>query len=256
MRIPARLSRTLAFAALVAVSLPLVGPAFADDEPPPVIESAEDIVRAARNSLYASEAFMKGRLRPEGISFSKIPFQVAVADREITFSFYQDDKTKNGINQIISLSLKDNRYEMSETITGQEKTALPLERYGQKIRGTDVTYEDIAMRFLYWPDPVRQPDEQVGGLVGNVDTWVVDAENPIESGPYRKVRVWVDKASGATLRIEGYDAKGRLKKRFEVKGVQRDGDGGWVPETVRVESFDPETGKNTSDTVMEFDKPK
>lgn len=260
MRIPKSfLLRAPGFAVAALFVCP-VGSAFADEErggaPAVQIKTGEDIVRVARNSLYGTEAVMKGRLRPGGITFKQVPFQVAVVDREISFRFYGGDKTKNGINQIISLSLKDNRYEMNETVTGRAKKELALERYGEKIRDTDVTYEDIAMRFLYWPDPVRQPDEKVGGLVGNVDTWVVDTVNPIASGPYRKVRVWVDQGSGAALKIEGYDGQGRMKKRFQVKGVQRDGDGGWVPESVRVESYDPASGKNTSDTVMEFDKPK
>ncbi len=233
-------------------------PVSAEDKvaaPVVTITTGEDVMRIARNSLYSQDAQMTGRLRPGGITFKQVPFQISVFEREIKFGFYKDDKTKNPIDKVVSLNLQDNRYELREIVKGRNEE-LPLERYGERIRDTDVTFEDIAMRFLYWPDPERQPDEKVGGVVGNVDAWVVDAVNPIESGPYRKVRVWVDQGSGAALKIEGYDARGRLKKRFQVKGVQRDGDGGWVPDTVRVESFDPETGKNTSDTVMEFDKPK
>jgi len=225
------------------------------ERPVVTISSGEDVLRVARNSLYNQDAKLRGRLRPGGISFKQVPFQISVFEREIKFGFHKGDKSKNEIDQVVILNLKDNRYELREIVEGRNEE-LALERYGERIRGTDVTFEDIAMRFLYWPDPERQPDEKVGGVVGAVDAWVVDAENPIETGPYRKVRVWVDKASGAALKIEGYDGKGRLRKRFQVKGVQRDGDGGWVPETVRVESFNPETGKNTSDTVMEFDKPK
>lgn len=226
---------------------------------PPVItiSTGEDVMRIARNSLYNQDAKMKGSLRPVGISFQKsIPFVISVFEREIKFCFYKDDKTSSKeFDKVVSLNLEDNRYELREIVKGKNEE-LALERYGDTIRGTDVTFEDISMRFLYWPDPVRQPDESVRGVVGNVKAWVVDAVNPIESGPYRKVRVWVDQGSGAALKIEGYDAEGRLTKRFEVKGVQRDGDGGWVPEWVKVKTYDPKTGKRLSGTDMEFDKPK
>jgi hypothetical protein len=264
MKIPASMKVTnrfrllrsaLALAALVfCAGLPLAAEDGAE-APVVTVTTGEDIMRIARNSLYNQDAQMTGRLRPGGITFRQVPFQISVFEREIKFGFYKDDKSKNPIDKVVSLNLKDNRYELREIVKGKNDE-LPLERYGEKIRGTDVTFEDISMRFLYWPDSERQPDEKVGGVVGNVNAWVVVAKNPIETGPYRKVRVWVDQGSGAALKIEGYDAKDRMKKRFQVKGVQRDGDGGWVPDTVRVESFDPETGKNTSDTVMEFDKPK
>ena len=41
-----------------------------------------------------------------------------------------------------------------------------------------------------------------------------------------------------------------------VRDVQRAGKGEWVLEKVRVTTFDPDSGKQKSETYMEFDKPK
>jgi hypothetical protein len=52
----------------------------------------------------------------------------------------------------------------------------------------------------------------------------------------------VDEASGALLRIEGYDWQGKLVRRFEVLTVQKI-EGQWFLRTMRIENYDPATGK-------------
>jgi negative regulator of sigma E activity len=53
---------------------------------------------------------------------------------------------------------------------------------------------------------------------------------PSKDAPYATVLLWVDKESGALMRMEGYDWKGQLKKRFEVVSAQKI-EGPLVPET-------------------------
>jgi negative regulator of sigma E activity len=64
------------------------------------------------------------------------------------------------------------------------------------------------------------------------------------------VRVWIDKASAALLRIEGYDHEGRLAKRFEVVSAQKI-DGQWMLKQMRVERIDPATRKTNGITYLE-----
>ncbi len=219
-------------------------------------ESAEQILRVARQSLAPINYDLTGIMRPGGISFKKVPFKLTMFEKSLRFRFHKDDKSKNPFDLTITLDLKDNRYQMFETPFGQEKKELPLERYGERIRGTDVTFEDIALRFLYWPDPKRLPDEKIMRPTKRRDSCVIECRNPIESGPYRKVLAWIDKQSGALLKIEGYGRTGKMVKQFYVRDVQRAGKGEWVLEKVRVTTFDPDSGKQKSETYMEFDKPK
>jgi negative regulator of sigma E activity len=62
--------------------------------------------------------------------------------------------------------------------------------------------------------------------------------------------VWIDKASAALLRIEGYDREGRLTKRFEVVAAQKI-DGQWMLKQMRVERIDPSTRKTNGITYLE-----
>jgi negative regulator of sigma E activity len=62
--------------------------------------------------------------------------------------------------------------------------------------------------------------------------------------------VWIDKASAALLRIEGYDREGKLTKRFEVVSAQKI-DGQWMLKQMRVERIDPATRKTNGITYLE-----
>jgi hypothetical protein len=213
--------------------------------------TAEEVLRLARYSQALQNHDLDGYIRPSGISFTKVPFKLTLMEKQIHFSFYEDNKTKNGINQRISLDLKDNRYILREIVKGKNEE-LPLSRYAEKVRDTPITYEDLSMRFLYWPDPVKGPDEKA--IKGRM-AWVVNIKNPLPSGPYARMRVWVDQGSGALAKIEGYNKDNKLVKEFEVRKIQRGGNETWVLKEMRVTGIDPETGKR-EETVMEIEDPK
>ncbi len=55
------------------------------------------------------------------------------------------------------------------------------------------------------------------------------------------------------MRLEGYDWKGKLAKRFEVVSGQKI-EGRWFLKQMRIEEMDPATGKVTSRTYLEIKK--
>jgi hypothetical protein len=65
---------------------------------------------------------------------------------------------------------------------------------------------------------------------------VIDLRPGKRGSEFAVVRVWLDDASGALLRIEGYDWEGRLLRRFEVVSGQRI-DGRWMLKQMRIERF-------------------
>jgi negative regulator of sigma E activity len=70
---------------------------------------------------------------------------------------------------------------------------------------------------------------------------------------YWNVLVWVDKTSGALMRMEGYDWDGKLAKRFEVVSAQKI-DNRWFLKQMRVEELLPGTNKVQSRTYLEIKK--
>jgi hypothetical protein len=76
-------------------------------------------------------------------------------------------------------------------------------------------------------------------------------QQPDRNTPYASVRVWVAKQSGALLRAEAFDAQSRLLKKFEVISGQKI-EGKWFLKQMRIERYNPDTGKLVSRTYLEI----
>ncbi|MBM3857418.1 MAG: outer membrane lipoprotein-sorting protein [Verrucomicrobia bacterium] len=126
----------------------------------------------------------------------------------------------------------------SLTDTQQEKnSSLSNDQRYQEIRHTGVTYDDLSLGFLYWPHPRLAGSEQLRGTKSSV----LELFPPLDNqGPYGSARLWIDENSGAPLRMEGFDKKGNLLKRFEVISAQKI-DGLWTLKEMRIETFDLQT---------------
>tara|TARA_B100001057_G_C22870077_1_gene958403 strand:- start:4182 stop:4658 length:477 start_codon:yes stop_codon:yes gene_type:complete len=148
------------------------------------------------------------------------------------------------------MRLGENRYDLFELADGKT-VRFPEEKLGEPIEKTDLSYEDLAMRFLYWPGG------QVDGLekVKGQDCWVVRLVNPTQTGRYVQVRVWVHKKSQALMQVVGYDKGGKPLKRFAVTDVMKVGDS-YTLRRMRVDSVDPVQNRVVGMTYLEFDKPK
>ena len=134
------------------------------------------------------------------------------------------------------MKLDPNRTQLLEKKSGQI-TPINGTHLHDPIRDTGITYQDLSLGFLYWPRPVLQGDE----VVKTRPSWKIDLQAPSDEPVYGVARVWIDKESGAILRIEGYDKKGLLLRRFEIISAQKI-DGLWMLKQMRIESF--ELGKH------------
>jgi negative regulator of sigma E activity len=122
-------------------------------------------------------------------------------------------------------------------------------KLSQKIRGTSLTYEDLAFKFLYWQTARVLGEESVRTR----DCWKLQLRAPSRESQYSNVLLWVDKASGALMRMEGYDWNAQLAKRFEVVSAQKI-DNRWFLKQMRVEELQPGTNHVQSRTYLEIKK--
>jgi hypothetical protein len=212
-----------------------------------VFPDAAALVREVRFSQAEQSFDLTGELSK---GRKKVPFSMSMI-KELDMIRFRFTKP----TQIISLVLLNNRYVLTEQVAGQPAKELDQKRYGERIRGTDVTYEDISQRFLYWDKAVVLGSEKLRITVLR-DCWVVRLDNPRRGlGPYAVVKIWIDKESKALLQVEGFDWLGSKVKRFEVVKVQKDKDVGiWLLEKMRVETIDQKDNRKEK-TLMEMDKP-
>lgn len=197
---------------------------------------AEAILRSARVNPLGQPIVLDAQLRAGGV---KVPFQIAVRDEKISYLFTDPP-------QEILLGFGDEASTLEERKDGKVR-AVSSGRFDDSVRGGLLTYEDLALRFLYWKKPKLLGEEKIGPSTA----YKIEIPAPPTATEYGVVRVWVDKNQGALTKIEGYDRQGRLSKVFSVNSVQQI-DGQWMLKQMRVERIDPETRKTTLRTYLEI----
>jgi hypothetical protein len=199
---------------------------------------AKDILESVRLRQSEQELELQGQLRENE---KIIPFRLTQTGPVIRYSFTNPDET-------LQLRLGDNDSRLEEvTRGGIEK--ITGAQFDHKVRGTGVSYEDLALKFLYWPDAKVTAENSIRTR----NCWKLELKAPSRQSQYGNVWLWVDKSGGALMRMEGYDWKGQLAKRFEVISAQKI-DGRWFLKQMRIEEFVPGTGNVQTRTYLEINK--
>ena len=214
-------------AAGAAVGLMAGGPLHAADDPG---LTATDILRTVREAQGSRHEALNGRLRNNetGAAF---PFKLVADGPTVRYQF--DGKPPTTLQ--VQYDTDGSRLE--ESSGGSTEKLTPV-NFDKKILGTDLSYEDLALRFVYWPKAT---------LLGE-DTFEL---RKVWRTQYSSVNLWVDKESGALLKAEAYnwDNPSKLVKRFQVNGGQKL-EGKWYLKEMRIENIDSETGKAKSRSYL------
>lgn len=103
----------------------------------------------------------------------------------------------------------------------------------ERVQDTDISWIDLALAYLWWPDGKTVGAERVRGRF----CYVVDLPAPAgESGAYDGVRLWIDPQIGILLQAAAYDVDGQLVKLLEVKSFKKIRDV-WIIQNIDVQSF-------------------
>ena len=200
--------------------------------------SANEILASVRMIEARQQIDLQGQLRENDLV---IPFRLIQNGPLIRYSFTNPD-------EVLQLRLGQNSSRLDlVTDTGTEKFA--AEKFNQKIRGTSLTYEDLAFKFLYWQTARVLGEENVRTR----NCWKLQLRAPSRESQYSNVLLWIDKTSGALMRMEGYDWNAQIVKRFEVVSAQKI-DNRWFLKQMRIEELQPGTNHAQSRTYLEIKK--
>ena len=204
------------------------------DAPPP----ARDILDQVRLQQSQQQLDLQGQLRSDA---TVIPFRITQTGPVIRYTFTNPA-------EVVQLRLGEDGARLDLVLQNSTKK-FSSSRLDERIGGTAVTYGDLALKFLYWPDA------QVIGTdtLRTRNCWKLRLAAPSKDAPYATVFLWVDKESGALMRMEGYDWNGHLKKRFEVVSAQKI-EGRWFLKQMRIEEMEPGTNKVRSRSYLEIKK--
>jgi hypothetical protein len=204
-------------------------------EPAP---TAREILESVRMHQAEQKIDLQGQLRQNDIV---IPFHLIQTGPVVRYIFSEPDES-------LQLQLGENDSRLDEISNDGVEKVKPAQ-FDHKIRGTDVSYEDLALKFLYWPDAQVLGQENVRSR----NCWKLQLQAPSRSSQYSNVNLWIDKASGALMRMEAYDWDGKLTKRFEVVSAQKI-DGRWFLKQMRIEQLEPGKKHVQSRTYLEIKK--
>jgi hypothetical protein len=199
---------------------------------------AKDVLASVRLHQSQQELELQGEIREDA---TVVPFRLTQTGPIIRYTFSNPDEALQ-----LRLGESDSRLEQV-TREGVEKIA-PAQ-FDHKVRGTSVTYEDLALKFLYW---------QTGRVTGEneirtVACWKLEMKAPSRQSQYSNVWLWVGKENGALMKMEAYDWNAKLLKRFEVVSGQKI-EGRWFLKEMRIEEMDPATGKVKTRTHLDIKK--
>jgi hypothetical protein len=201
---------------------------------------AQEILRSVRLAQTGQHRVLDGKLR---VNSKTTPFRLVLDGDVIRYEFKDPDEA-------LVVHLGENDARLDEATAGGTKR-VGLAKLNDKVRGSDLTYEDVSLRFLYWKNAVAAGEE-------NVITrpcWRMDLHpGRGDATQYGTVRAWIEKSSGALLKAECYTRDGKLAMRFTLKSVQRDKteDGIWIPKSLRIERMDGDTPRDKTPTYLDL----
>jgi len=170
-----------------------------------------------------------------------IPLELRTKNKEMVYLFKQNPLQIRVILDPASSTVE--RRQSSDApwvaVTGHDLS--------QRILGTDITYEDLGLNFIFW-------DHMIGVGTDSIKTlpaWCFEAyPSDPGSSAYAKVRYWISSDYFAFLRVDGYNAQGQIVKRVEVNGVTQIGDA-YVIKEMEIATMLPDRDLSASRTYIE-----
>jgi hypothetical protein len=219
---------------LLATALCLSGFASAEETP-----DAREILKSVRAAQTAQQQSLKGKLRS---GWKSVPFTLTMSGNTVRWEFSDPPQTLQ-----LRLGEKDAQFEEIGK-GGAQKVAAA--RFDDKVRDSDISYEDLSMRFLYWPKAAVEGEAVM--LLNKC--WIVRVEPPAKNdSQYGMVKLWITKSGGALMQAEAYGHDGKLERRFKVISGQSLGDGLWMLKEMRIERM--AAGADKTPSYLEIEKP-
>ena len=196
------------FAACVIAGLSAVMPASADDEP---VSTPQSLVEQCR---------------------TMVPANVEIEGRIIL-------RNRKGIVQKeYSYRLERKNAQTILHVTDDDGNEVPFEKSG-RILGTDVTWSDLTLDYLWWDDFGYDEERESETVHGQKCSVILMKQGE------RLVRVWVDRKTGAMMQAEEL-AAGKAVRRLWGTRIKKFGER-WAPNVLEVETLG--SGHRTKITV-------
>lgn len=203
-------------------------------------QDAAQMIRQIRLSATLNKSDLQGSIRKDN---QKRPLWLFLQNENIQFDL--------GNNERFHIRMGDEKCDLLQLDDKGVTKPFPDAKLVQPIAGTDITYEDLTLRFLYWPNAKLIGEQNMRGE----DCYQVRLDNPRPgNGAFGAVYVWIHKKYGAFWNIKAYDRNGAPLKEFQVTKVMQLPDGKYTLKQMRINKLGPDE-RVQAVTYLEFDDP-
>jgi hypothetical protein len=206
-------------------------------------KTAEEILSIVRRSYALQNHKMNGQLRDDATGRTE-PLTLTMKNQVMRFLFTNLPK------EIVHLDLNTSPATLYQVRAGGS-AQVEGDQFAASVRGMAFNYEDLSLRFLYWPRPQLMGE----GRVSAQKCWIVRVTNPGKDGPYYVVDIYVHQGSGGAAKMEAYDRNSKVVKRYQVNKVQKV-DNATVLKELKIETVNPFNGEIKGRTYMTLDNPE
>jgi hypothetical protein len=147
-------------------------------------KTAEEILSIVRRSYALQNHKMNGQLRDDATGRTE-PLTLTMENQVMRFLFTNPPK------EIVHLDLNTSPATLYQVRAGGS-AQVEGDQFAASVRGMAFNYEDLSLRFLYWPRPQLMGE----GRVSAQKCWIVRVTNPGKDGPYYVVDIYVHQGSG------------------------------------------------------------
>lgn len=237
----------LSIIAIIALFLPLLSQGEAAEEPPPPVSPL-----AAAVSIFPVEPVnLFGSLivrRQSGQIVREVPFAISLDWGAATPTAEYVLMDSFGRNLLSARVTRAHGGETSIVCQGADGEVLPTPQLSAQILGTDITWLDITLAYLWWKDAtILEPEHFKGSLCDVVE---VRPPTPIEN--CSSVKLWIDRKHAFLRQAEQRGPGGERIRWMWVASVGKIG-GRWMIRNLEVKR--PGTGLQTKLHVDDLEAP-
>lgn len=191
--------------------------------------TAEEILTECKARMPMGTIFLQGSLNMRkryGVSLKKMPFEATArfAGNRSVFR-YKLDLRETGEHTIFTATRTE-----ADGLAISRSDGLPSPKPADSIEGTDISWLDATLDFVWWTNPVLVGSDRIKGRLCDI----LEVEPPAPLANCKKVRLWIDRSQFVVLQAEQLNPT--PIRRMWVRAVQKVDDC-WVLKNMEVETI-------------------
>lgn len=213
------------------ISSPIVAPAVSMAMP-----SMESILATCRERLPQEPLQMAGTLtmrKAYGVELKKLAYQVALDWGAVpSHAEYTICDLQQNLLEALVVERQPGQPLTWHRRADSPQATEPMPPLNATLFGTDITWLDITLDFLWWQQPHYYNMEKVKGRL----CWILEVKPPTPLPGCHAVRLWIDCEQHMILQAIQYDEKNRETRKMWVRAIQKVS-GRWVLKDIEVETL-------------------